>query len=400
MKSKMALCQRITGILLCVCFIVSMVMPRYTINEDKIVKVIFNAIEKKLEKNTGELGKLAKGLTGNMIEKNIADSLKDTLPDGMKRSFSSFYIAFHSSVSVLYEMVKEDSKYSSADEMMKDFEELRGEDMDKEEYIDKFINDYNMLRIFIWVYIVLVILALSGILLEWFTKLKKWIYLIFIWPACLMELGYFIAVQFIIPGKLKNAANMPEMAKSLFNSEDLDSGFSTIFKKLLWCLHGAGYYMAVIIAVLSFIWGLWCIICSEKKQNKATAYNYATQAATGFQVPLEIPVQQYSAMPVTGTIRGIAGTFMGADIKLESGEKLIVGRDPLSCQLVLPGPTISRKHFSVEFNIESGMYRLECFSSKGLKLSDNQLVTPMQELNVQPGTKIIMSKGHEILLLV
>lgn len=134
---------------------------------------------------------------------------------------------------------------------------------------------------------------------------------------------------------------------------------------------------------------------------KATTLSQAATSSQAAAIPLlqKGQVSQSSATPAPAVIRGIKGTFMGADIVLDMGEMLIIGRDPSLCQLVLVTPSVSRKHCSVQFDMFSGMYKIECFSQNGLVLSDNHNVSAGQSVTALRGTQIIIANGSEVLEL-
>ncbi len=54
--------------------------------------------------------------------------------------------------------------------------------------------------------------------------------------------------------------------------------------------------------------------------------------------------------PVFPCIKGISGSYTGAQIPIIAGEPLIIGRDPSQCSLVVEGPDISRIHLQIEFD--------------------------------------------------
>lgn len=394
----MSICQRIMGILLCILLIVSMFIPRYAIKADKIAEATSSIIEdymKKTSKKTESILGIAGGIADISGAKDyITENLNESLED-IKTSYSCFYIAINSPEKVLYEELGGKKNFRSIDKMM---DTINKDSSENKEIVLKGMKEYNILRILIWIYVFFIILVFAGIMIEWFTKLKRWIYLVFTWCLCSIEAVYFIVVQFILIQKsasgilnAKGDASSAIEQLSLLGI-DIDSLVHQFIKKLVWCLHSSGYYMAVIVSVLFFIWSIWCVICREKELT--VIIDGSIQDDTESYV---IPVLTETEC---GTIRGLEGVFMGADISLGHGEKIFVGRDPSDCQLVLPEPNISRKHFSVEFNQLSGMYHIKCFSSHGLKLSDDIIVAPLQELDVAHGTKIIMAKGQEVLLLL
>lgn len=415
----MGLCQRITGIILCVLLIVSLFLPLYEMTSDKVLKAVESSLEDamergKLEKNTGV------EINEDYLREYISKLKKEYSVLIDSESVSCFNIAITPAKSITDNFEPYTENIESEYLLM--YKTLQ------ENIIDGFAGYYKILRIFVWIYILLILLVLVGILTEWLTRRGKWIYIISVWLMGIINIIYFISVQFIIPGKL--SGKLTDSIESLLNGlvgttsefsallPEVERLLTVYIKKILWLLNGSGYYCGVIVVALCIIWSIWCIVCTGKKSAQATGdiipgyipdvpgqvnllpdnivpYNVnQVNAAGGNAIP------DAGIMGKGGIIRCVTGTYGGADIPLDSGGKVIVGRDSLVCQLVLPEPDVSRKHFSVEYNQITSMYRIECFSANGLKLSGNKVVAQSKVMEVPHGTQIFMAKGKEILLLV
>ena len=88
-----------------------------------------------------------------------------------------------------------------------------------------------------------------------------------------------------------------------------------------------------------------------------------------------------------GTITGISGSYAGAVIPVKSGDSVVIGRDPASCGIVIKDEKASRKHCTISFNGENGMYSVTDTSSNGVFGKDGRLPA---------NTAVPMSAGSEI----
>ena len=66
-----------------------------------------------------------------------------------------------------------------------------------------------------------------------------------------------------------------------------------------------------------------------------------------------------------GTITGLSGAYAGAVIPVKSGDTVTIGRDPSVCSIVIKAEKASRKHCTVSFNGDNGMYTVTDYSSNG-----------------------------------
>lgn len=64
----------------------------------------------------------------------------------------------------------------------------------------------------------------------------------------------------------------------------------------------------------------------------------------------EDSVTRPMTQPKTGFLIGIQGNFTGAEIPIEYGGELVVGRDPSRCSLVVDQPYVSRVHVKIGFD--------------------------------------------------
>lgn len=66
-----------------------------------------------------------------------------------------------------------------------------------------------------------------------------------------------------------------------------------------------------------------------------------------------------------GTITGLSGAYAGAVIPVKGGDTVTIGRDPSVCSIVTKGEKVSRKHCTVTFSGDNGMYTVTDYSSNG-----------------------------------
>lgn len=62
---------------------------------------------------------------------------------------------------------------------------------------------------------------------------------------------------------------------------------------------------------------------------------------------------------------GMGGSFSGAKIYIKD-QKILIGRDPQLCNLVLSGMKISRIHCSIWYDMEEHQYIIEDYSMNGI----------------------------------
>lgn len=128
-------------------------------------------------------------------------------------------------------------------------------------------------------------------------------------------------------------------------------GLSTFLASLL---TGAGYKLGLcgpLSVVISLVIFIVSIIGCVKDSGKA-----GQTAKSGKSVK---PGKK------DGTITGLSGAYAGAVIPVKSGDTVTIGRDPSVCSIVAKGEKVSRKHCTVAFNGDNGMYAVTDYSSNG-----------------------------------
>lgn len=96
-----------------------------------------------------------------------------------------------------------------------------------------------------------------------------------------------------------------------------------------------------------------------------------------------------------GAIEGIKGDYASAVINMKPGEKLIIGRDPTCCNIVISSEKrdISRTHCSVKYDPYTDSFKVIDMSSNGTYVNGTRLVKD-QETQFQAGTVLSLGSGE------
>ena len=96
-----------------------------------------------------------------------------------------------------------------------------------------------------------------------------------------------------------------------------------------------------------------------------------------------------------GAIEGLSGDYKGASISLKPGEKIIIGRDPQSCNIVISSEKkdISRTHCSVKYDPYTDSFKVIDMSSNGTFVNGQRLIKD-QEMQFQAGTVLSLGSGE------
>lgn len=100
-----------------------------------------------------------------------------------------------------------------------------------------------------------------------------------------------------------------------------------------------------------------------------------------------------------GRLIGVKGAYMGAEIPIKSGEKVVIGRDPSVCSVVIKGEKGSRKHCEITYNADNGMYMVTDCSSNGTFQNGGQRLPEGTAVPMSAGSTIQIGKDGEIFRL-
>lgn len=110
---------------------------------------------------------------------------------------------------------------------------------------------------------------------------------------------------------------------------------------------GFGIYLCFVLTLVEFVVS---IVGMVKDKGEAGAGAKAKSVKAGKK---------------DGIISGETGSYAGAQIPVKSGDTVVIGRDPSICSIVIKGEKVSRKHCTVAFNKDNGMYAVTDYSSNG-----------------------------------
>ena len=114
-----------------------------------------------------------------------------------------------------------------------------------------------------------------------------------------------------------------------------------------------------------------------------------------------VPVQDFQPEEVNeGSIVCISGALEGMEIKAASGNSIMIGRDPASCNIVLPtdGKDVSRKHCTIVYNEAMENYSVTDLSSNGTYISGNRMEKDKETI-LTKGTVISLGNGTNKFIL-
>ncbi|MCC8127598.1 MAG: FHA domain-containing protein [Clostridiales bacterium] len=123
---------------------------------------------------------------------------------------------------------------------------------------------------------------------------------------------------------------------------------------------------------------------SSRNANQARPVSRPASARPG--TASSAPVQ--SSIPQTGVMTGVRGAFAGAQIPLNSGEEMVVGRSADICNIILEGDLISRKHCTICYDGRTGYYVVTDFSGNGTFIGSGARLPEGKRTSLAPGTVI------------
>lgn len=122
---------------------------------------------------------------------------------------------------------------------------------------------------------------------------------------------------------------------------------------------------------------------SGVKPQDGNGVAFDTEGHGEWKNPPALPVDPPTTpmQPKAGKLYGVEGEFKGADLTLQAGETLVIGRDSSVCNLVVNSDQVSRKHVTLEFDgsiffltdhstngtydLERGPFKKECRTAVG-----------------------------------
>lgn len=425
MKKNITLWQMIVGVVICAIAMISIFVPGVGLSASRAADTVADWSFEQADKMTFGLasGLLTEGEKEKQKE-TMASSIKKELTEAMgtdEVTYSVFRLLFNSVDDVAASVAG-----NKVEETKKDTEDSSGsESVNVEEKVNNGILEgaekyYNFSRIAFALMLFLLVSVLVFVVLAWFGKVSKWLPVIFTWVYAAVNVALWIVWYAVLPSKAEKVLvsgtdTILEGMDWLMGSDALgfgqitdwlDINVASVIRKLLWGMNYPGMYIWNIAVALLVIWTILCLCIKVKVQVEVPDISfpsYSDSARNGmtYQGDIYVAQESYSAGYAgrTGVIHGIDGSMAGAEIVLNQGEQIVIGRDPSICELILTDSKVSRKHCAISFNSETGMYDIFCFSRNGLRLSDGRKIAPMQPASVQPGVRIIFAGGNEVISL-
>ncbi|MCC8104044.1 MAG: DUF4234 domain-containing protein [Clostridiales bacterium] len=103
--------------------------------------------------------------------------------------------------------------------------------------------------------------------------------------------------------------------------------------------------------------------------------------------------------PQSRTLLFIKGTYSGAEVEIQSGEELVIGRSGEICNFVLPDQDISRKHCSVRYSAEDGYFYVTDYSTFGVYMNGSSRLKKGIVTQCPPGTRLSLGEGNNVFIL-
>lgn len=101
-----------------------------------------------------------------------------------------------------------------------------------------------------------------------------------------------------------------------------------------------------------------------------------------------------------GTINCIGGDYKGQRISIQPGERVVIGRSPQSCQIILSDKDISRTHCAVRYSkTESRYYVTDLSTYETTVLNDSERLKKGVDTAVPFGSKLTLGNGRNQFLL-
>lgn len=100
-----------------------------------------------------------------------------------------------------------------------------------------------------------------------------------------------------------------------------------------------------------------------------------------------------------GALQCVVGEYAGAEIPLQPGMELVIGRNSEMSQLVLSDMDISRKHCSIRYSPAEQSYYITDFSTYGVYINDGARMPQGIAERYPSGTKLTLGQGSNVFIL-
>ena len=100
-----------------------------------------------------------------------------------------------------------------------------------------------------------------------------------------------------------------------------------------------------------------------------------------------------------GMLIGVGGALGNRKLPLRAGRKILIGRDPGRCDLVLEDPSISRAHCYVSYNSEKQAYCINDISTYGVYDGYGNQIRKYEDVFLKSGDSIRIGQTNEVFVL-
>lgn len=101
-----------------------------------------------------------------------------------------------------------------------------------------------------------------------------------------------------------------------------------------------------------------------------------------------------------GSILGIRGEYAGAVFPIQDGEQIMLGKNPVYCQILFDDAHISRIHCSVRYRGDMKVYDITDYSKNGIFREDGKRFPSQVTCQCRPGTIFTMEHGKQVFQLL
>lgn len=106
-----------------------------------------------------------------------------------------------------------------------------------------------------------------------------------------------------------------------------------------------------------------------------------------------------SMMADQGTLIGIQGEYNGATIPVRDGVRILIGRNPNNCNLVINDPQVSRLHCYVSYHADRSVYTVMDVSTYGVFDGQGNAIEKNVDVFMEHGDQIRLGKSQNIFRL-
>lgn len=142
-----------------------------------------------------------------------------------------------------------------------------------------------------------------------------------------------------------------------------------------------GLWLLLVVNIVMLVLGIY-----QKNEEAGSRIIDSGSGVAPAPSPSPVPVSSVE----TGELVGINGQYSGSTIKIEAKGELVIGRDSTSCNLIVSGAKVSRRHCAVKYDPASHTYRVIDYSSNGTYTSDGKRLLANQYTSLPKGTTIYL----------